>query len=63
MSALKKINNISDNFSSMIFDQANTLFPKQNFLVISKSRALIYMLLPFLVTIFSILIYFFYIFG
>ena len=59
MSALKKINNIGDNFSSMIFDQTNTIFPKQNFLLISKSRALIYVLLPFLVTIFSILIYFF----
>lgn len=59
MSALKKINHISNSFSSLIFDQANTIFPKNNFLVVSKSRALIYVLLPFLVTTFSILIYYF----
>lgn len=57
MSTLKKINNIGENFYSMIFDQTNTIFPKQNFLVISKKRALFMILTPFVMAIVVLVIF------
>lgn len=59
MSILEGLNEFSDTVCQTIFEQTNTVYPKQDFLVIAKRRALIYAFLPFLVAILSIMIYFF----
>jgi len=57
MNVLNKINDFSDNISSIIFDHTNVIFPKQNFLIISKSRAFFMIVVPFVIGISTLAIF------